>query len=163
MPSLFPHRSHAGCSSHSRATLLVYGEPPPPLLCPESTASMHLPLSLVQPSRALPYSNQLDRRWSSPPHSVLERHRAGVFPRWSSRFLFHYQSPSTPYRWWDLTAHHHASAPLCQGTTIRAPLPLPRAVIASWCRSTVGERASCTRPHKHSGRRCYGLPCTWSR
>jgi hypothetical protein len=46
------------CSSHSHATLLIYSEPPPPLLCPESTASGRLLLSPVQPSRAPPAAVQ---------------------------------------------------------------------------------------------------------
>jgi hypothetical protein len=40
-------------AAHRRAILLIYGEPPPPLLCLESIAFAHLLLSPVQPSRAL--------------------------------------------------------------------------------------------------------------
>jgi hypothetical protein len=40
-------------ATHRRAILLIYGEPPPPLLCLESIAFAHLLLSPVQPSRAL--------------------------------------------------------------------------------------------------------------
>jgi hypothetical protein len=39
-------------AAHRRVTLLVYGEPPPSLLCLKSTASAHLLLSPVQPFRA---------------------------------------------------------------------------------------------------------------
>jgi hypothetical protein len=61
-------------AAHRRATLLVYGEPPLPLLCPESTASDCLLLSPGnRPERRLPLSK---RRHAAVAAQAMLRHCA---------------------------------------------------------------------------------------